>query len=194
MKQIEKLDFILRALYETSNKTGEVVQLFKEKGIEMSLDDAHRLGRRLADAGYVKFVPTRDSAWVDLKSEGIEFIEGDSFTHKGHSAVTNNYAIFNSPNANIINQSNHVSITQSIDSIKQTIDRLKEEINKEQSISAETRAELIECLGEIEVVTKEGKAPKFAFKALTELASNVASIGSLVIELGKLMGLIHATS
>ena len=194
MKQTEKLDLILKALYEKPGNAGEIIQLLNEKGIDVSLDDAYKLGRRLDDAGYVKFVATRDSAWVDIKSEGIEFVEGDSFTLRGQSVITNNYSISNSPNANLISHSSQVSITQNVDSIKQTIDQIKEEIDRVNLIDPKKRQELTECLQEVEVGISAGKAPKYAFKALTELAADFASVGSLVLQLGQLTGLLLSAS
>lgn len=95
MKQTEKLDLILKALYNQPGRTGEVVSLLEQIGVKVTLDDAHVLGRRLSDVGYVRFTPTRDSAWVDMKSEGIEFVEESSFTQQGQSAITNNYVLPN---------------------------------------------------------------------------------------------------
>ncbi|GAB4022511.1 hypothetical protein GCM10028808_70370 [Spirosoma migulaei] len=192
MKQIEKLDLILKSLYEKPGQGGEVVQLLKEKGVDVTLDDAHILGRRLADAGFVKFYPTRDSALVDIKSEGIEFVEGDSFTHKGHSVISNTYnnTIVNSPNANLINQSSNTNITQNTGSLQQTFERIREELSNDSSISSQEKHELAECLQEVEDGVADGKAPKYAFKALTELAADFASVSALVIQLGQLLGLI----
>lgn len=190
MKQIEKLDLILKSLYEKPGKIGEVVQLLKEKGVDVTFDDAIRLGKRLADAGFVKLSSVRDSALVEMKSEGIEFVEGDSFTHKGQSVISNHYIISNSPNANLVAQSSNVSIVQNIGDIKQTIEKIKSEVSSDTSVSVNKKQEFNECLHEVETGIQAGKNPKFAFKALLELASDFASVGSLVIELGKLTGLI----
>lgn len=184
MKQIELLDLILKALYETPGKSGEVVQLLKENNIKVSLEDAHRLGRRLADAGYVRFSPSRDSAFVDMKSEGIEFVEGDSFTHKGHPAITNNYTISNSSNANIINQSSRVSINQTDSSqAKQILERIKHEVSSDITVEEGQRNDVIDCTQEIEYGIASGRTPKFAIKSLLEMSSNISSIASLALQL-----------
>lgn len=195
MKQVEKLDLVLKALNETADKSGEIVQLLKEKGVDITLDEAHRLGRRLADAGYIRFSPSRQSAWVDMKSEGIEFVEGDSFTHKGQSIITNNYhhAIINSPSANLVSQSSQVNITQNSEGVKQIIERLKEEVAQDSSINSDKKQELTECIEEVENGLEAGKAPKFAFKSLVELAADFASVSSLVIQLGQVLHLIATT-
>lgn len=187
MKQIELLDLILKALYETPGKNSEVVQLMKQRGIEVSLEDAHRLGRRLADAGYVRFSPSRDSAFIDMRSEGIEFVEGDSFTHKGHSAITNNYSITNSSNANIVNQANQVNINQTDASqAKQILEYIKDSISSDSVIEESKRKDIIDCTQEIEAGITSGRAPKFAIKSLLEMSSNVSSIASLALQLAGL--------
>ncbi|MBD2701485.1 hypothetical protein IC229_12615 [Spirosoma sp. BT702] len=192
MKQVEKLDLALKSLYEKTGKSGDIVKLLSEKGVDVNLDDAHILGRRLADTGYVKFVATNTGAWVDMKSEGIEFVEGDSFTYRGQSIITNNYhnAIINSPNANLVSKSNQVNITQNSSNIQQTIERIREALGSDSSVNPEKKQELVECLQEVEDGVKVGKAPKYAFKALTELASDFSSVSGFVIQLGQLLGLI----
>jgi hypothetical protein len=46
---------------------------------------------------------------------------------------------------------------------------------------------LVECLEEVETAIDAGKKPKFSFKQLTEQGSNIASVGSLLVDLGQLI-------
>ncbi|QJW90144.1 hypothetical protein HNV11_12525 [Spirosoma taeanense] len=188
MLQIELLDLVLKALYETPSRSGEIVKLLKQKGVEVTLDEAKTLGRRLGDLKYVAYTPTTDSAHVDLRSEGIEFVQGSSFTHKGHSIITNHYSISNSPNANLVSSSSHVQITQqNTTELKQVLDQMKEAITVDASVDPRQQQEIVERINEIQESVAAGRPPKFAIKSLVEIASTIGSVAKLATQLMTLL-------
>src|SRR5258706_6765887 len=103
MKQVEKLDLILKGLYphRFDGKSYAIEGILAETGIEINQQEALSLGRRLSNGGYIKFLPTQQGAYAYLTSEGVEYSENDSFTFEGQAIITNTYniAIINSPGA-----------------------------------------------------------------------------------------------
>ncbi len=185
MKQTEKLDLALKFLCEKPRgQYFDLVQLFKESGIEISLDDARVLGQRLSNSDYAKYTSTYGSVHVSIRSEGIEFVEGDSFTHKGNSVITTYYSISNSPNANLISHAGQVTITQhSVIQAKSILERIREVASKDNTIDRIKREEILECADEVETGVNAGKTPKYALMSLIKLGADVAAIGDLVLQL-----------
>ena len=96
--------------------------------------------------------------------------------------------ITNSPNANIVSKSNNVTIqTNNYGVIKNKINDIREALKSDISIPQDKIQDIIDCIDEVETSLESGKKPKFSFSSLVELTSNFSGIGSLVIELGKLI-------
>ncbi len=113
MKQSEKLDLILRHIYNFrfDKKFHAVPNVCKAIGVPVEVPvETNMLAKRLKDNGYVRTVEYGDRIDIKITSEGIDYCEHDSYSFKGHSIVTNNYNITGSPNANIITDSNGVNI------------------------------------------------------------------------------------
>lgn len=193
MKQAEKLDLILRELYRLrfDGKYYSIEFIGKKIGITIeSHDEARILTKRLEEDGFVISSITKDTCYVKLNSYGIEYCEEESYVHKGNSIITNTYnmSITGSPNANIVSNSNDVNIEiANYQEINKKIGIIKNSINDDNSLSKDEKENILECLDEIENSLNLGRKPKFAFNQLTEIASNLAGIGSLIIDLGKLI-------
>ena len=186
MKEAEKLDFILKAIYEQLDHQGDLIPILKSKGMNWSADDIERLAIGLEKRGFIEFRPTRSSAYASLKSEGIEFIQGLSFAHKEHSIITNNYSINNSSIGSIVNQSSNTTVNQHYHSAaKDILAQIKEAIRNDTGVSDSEKQDVIGCVGDIEAEMESGRAPKYSMKHLLGVGANIATIADLVINLAK---------
>ena len=195
MKQSEKLDLILRELYQYKNdgKYYSIGWICQSLNIPLdSILELNKLAHRLKDDGFINTMFTHNDCSAELTSFGIEYCEENSYTYSGHSIITNNYniSIVNSPNSNIVNQSQDVTITQNISEVHQAIEKIREIITKDNSIKKEKVDEILECLNEIQEAIKNNQKPKFAIKSLIDIVGGISSISSWVTILGQFVGLI----
>ncbi len=189
MKQSENLDIILRYLYERKddNREYSIADILASSGIDTNATEVTRLAEHLEKDKYI----TLNNLSSKLKkakitSKGITYAEGDSYSHRGNNIV-NHYNIVNSPQANIVVNSNQVAITQSQhDKATEIIKQIRETITRDESVEVAMRTEILECLTEIESGIENKKAPKFAIKSLLGMGSDIASISGLVLNLAQL--------
>ncbi|MBJ6118989.1 hypothetical protein JAO76_12345 [Pontibacter sp. BT310] len=199
MKQFEKLDLILRELYKYKNdgKYYSIEHICYSLNIPLDSSlEINKIAHRLKDDGFINAMFRLNDCMAELTSYGIEYCEEDSYSYSGHSIITNNYSIsiVNSPNANIVNQSNNVTITQNIGEVTQAIEKIRETIATDYTIEKERAAEILECLNEIQESVKENKRPKFAIKSLFDMTSGISSIASWLTVLGQFGGVIPIPS
>ncbi|MGY2134826.1 hypothetical protein ACW9KT_21530 [Hymenobacter sp. HD11105] len=193
MKHKEKLDLVLRTLYTLGiDKKDQLLrEVCDSNHIPLTSDDElYLIAKRLEDDGFIRCVRISAGIYASLTSAGIEYCEEDSYAYKGQPLISNNYNlnIINSSHANIISSSNNVSIASNnqVD-IENKIKEFKIVINNDGNISSVEKQDIIDCLEEVEANIEAGRKSKFAFKHLVELASNVAGVGSLLLNLGQLM-------
>jgi len=191
MKQSEKLDIILRYLYERRDNRQEynIAQILSESKVDTNPTEVSRLAGQLRDA---KLIFLNDLSHTLKKAritaKGITYCEESSYSHKGQSVV-NNYNIINSSNANIVVNSSQVDITQTTqDKAKKIINKIRDAVGNDESVKLDVRKEILECLTEIEAGVENNKAPKFAIKSLLGIGSDIASISSLLVSLAQLFG------
>lgn len=193
MKQSEKLDLILKALYQIRHDGFyySIESICEANNIPVAPhNEVSMLAHRLNNDGYIKASFTKSDTSAILTSHGIEYCEEDSYSYQGHSIITNTYnlTISNSPNANIISGSKNVNIQiHNYSEIKKKISEVRDAIENNDGISKDKQKNLVECLDEVETLIDADKKPKFSFKQLTEEGSNIAGIGSILIELGRLI-------
>lgn len=192
MKQSEKLDLILRELYKYrfDGKYYNIGYLLEILNIEFEEHSELRmLGKRLENDGLIRTIWMKSGASACLTSHGIEYCEETSYSNSGSSLVTNNYQITiqNSPNSNIVTQSTNTYIQSNFNQITEKITQILNAIKEESSINEDEKRELIDNLEEIEILLKADKKPKASYKTLLENSASIAGIGSLVVELGKLI-------
>lgn len=190
MKQSEKLDLILRELYK--HKHDGHYHSIKEICDNLNIDIAANaevpsLAHRLKNDSLINAHFMLNDAMASLTTYGIDYCEEDSYTYRGSSIITNNYInVTNSPNANVVSNSSNVTITinnhqaikNKITEIRDAAETLTDQIIKQ---------EILECLEEVEASIEAGKKPKYSFTYLANIAGGLAGVGSLVIELGKLI-------
>jgi hypothetical protein len=191
MKQSEKLDLILRELYKYKNdsKYYSIGWICENLNIPLdSLLELNKLAHRLKDDRLINTMFRHNDCMAELTTYGIEYCEEDSYLNSGHSIITNEYSIsiVNSPNSNIVSQSTDVSITQNIEDINKTINEIKETVEQDPSVDSKILVEILECLNEIEQAVNNGNKPKFALKALLNIAGSISSISGLIMNLSQL--------
>ncbi|MEQ6120990.1 hypothetical protein [Reichenbachiella sp. MALMAid0571] len=191
MKQTEKKDLILRYLYEKKddNKEYNLRSILDENQVETSVMEVSRIAD---DLGMDKFIYLNNLSTKlkkgKITSKGIDYCEADSYTNKGQSII-NNYNIINSPQSNIIANSNQVTINQTThDKAASIINDIKEELIKGESFELEFKREVLECLSEIQNGIANKKAPKFALRSLLSMVGDTSSISGLVLSLVQLLG------
>ncbi|PWA05416.1 hypothetical protein [Flavobacterium psychrotolerans] len=193
MKQSEKLDIILKALYGSrfDGRYYSIGAILENLNIEFDpFIELRMLAKRLEDDGLIKTIFSRNDASATLTSIGIDYCEGNSYTYIGKSLITNNYHmnITNSPNANIVSKSSNVTIKiTNYGEIKRTIENLRNSISNHEEIDLDKKQEMLECVDEIETNIDAGKKPKYSFTALSHMAGSLSEVGLFVIELGKLI-------
>lgn len=194
MKQSEKLDLILKALYESPHKRGEIHELLGTYNIEVSGTDARIMGEKLHKEGLIEFIGTiggknGQGGFAILTGDGVAYVEEDSYSQKGQAIIYNNYNISHSPNTSFVSNSSQVTVNQNIGDIDHKISEIAEKIRLENTITDQEKEEFLDCLKEVAQGIADKRKPKWAFNSLMSLSANVASVAQLVIQLGQLSGL-----
>lgn len=191
MKQLEKLDLILKFLYEKKfdGYYYDLPEILLDYGIEVNLDEGFALGKRLERDGLVKAIEAKSGMSVTLTTEGIDYIENDSYSNHGHSVISNHYniSITDSINTSIVQNSTNTTISQATSLADEIINKILNELSKD-NISSVQFEDIKDCLTEIKTAIASGINPKYSFKTLLTMTSEFSSIGSLILSLGQLIG------
>jgi hypothetical protein len=194
MKQSEKFDIILKRLYEYryDGKYYSMLEIMNNYGQSPSFDEVFALAKKLENDRYIKISVQNDDVMASLTTEGIDYVEEDSYSISGSPIISKNYSIsiVNSPNANLVNQSSNVSIKQQLQNVDDAIFNIRKSLEQSNDIHVEIVQNILECLKEIEQNIENGNRPKFAIKSLIEISAGIASIGSWVTTLGQFAGII----
>ena len=67
---------LLKALYNAPDMSGEVIKLLEGKGIKVTLKQAHKIGERLNEFGYIIYNGTRAYTDATLAMGGINHVRG----------------------------------------------------------------------------------------------------------------------
>ncbi len=126
--------------------------------------------------------------------EKYKIAHASKYEQKSHPGESRNISInvAESSNVNIINQSNSSNISNS--NLTEANDKIKEIQNELEKYKADYNEE-VEEIAEVLIdlqnkIANNEKIPKLTFKSLIETSSNFASVGSLVITLGQILGII----
>lgn len=196
MKQSEKLDIILKELYEKRDERKPVLinELVKSAGLEVSQQELIRLCRKLKEDHYIALQEVSNTRMMGrITAEGISYCEEDSYSQKGQSVlnVTHNYTITGSPQANIVINSSQVTINQSQEQdASGIIEEIRQVMERDGAIDFALKEEIAECLDEIKLSIDAGKQPKFSMRQLLTMGSEIASIGGLVVNLAQVLGIM----
>jgi hypothetical protein len=110
MKQAEKLDFILKYLYERQYDGRHYNRYtnLTENGIETNRDEVFALDKQLVEKGLVTRLKSKSSMELYINGKGVSFVDKDSYTDPGTAVATNpEISISGSTNTNIILNSSH---------------------------------------------------------------------------------------
>jgi hypothetical protein len=172
MKQSEKLDIILRYLYDRKddNKEYSIADVLASSGVETNPTEIARLAEHLERDKYIKLNNLSSKLKkAKITSKGITYAEGESYSHKG-SNIINHYNIVNSPQTNVVVNSNQVTINQTqYESATEIIKQIRETISKDESVAVAVRTEILECLTEIESGLENKKPGRSGSKQRTIL-------------------------
>lgn len=193
MKQSEKLDFILKYLYQKKfdGNMYHIKTIFLENDMIINDEEALSLGKRLLDDNMINFVNTSEGTLANLNSYGVDYVEEDSYSEMGKAIVNQNtFNISGSTNTNIINESNNIDIvlTQSVNQIDKIVNDIKDELSRS-SLKREDFNEILDCLNEIQEANKKGLTPKYAYKSLLTMTSEISSISSFLVALSQSLGI-----
>ena len=193
MKQIEKLELILRTLYKFRANGGSTMEeICETQNIPLnSRDEIQSLAEWLKDKNYIKLKLTKGSTFVTINSHGIEYCEEDLGLLKNNSLINNIFNInniSNCPNTNIVLDSSNVTFTiQNYPEIENKIKDIEQAILDSHEIHDAERENLKECLNDIKTSLESGKKPKCSFQVLLSNVANIGTIGQLVLQLGELI-------
>jgi len=194
MKQSEKLDIILKGLYEYrfDGKCYSITEILNNYNVNTTFDEVFALAKKLERDSHIKLLGQHNDVLGSITTEGVAYVEDDSYSISG-SPITNNHytiSIVNSPNSNLISQSSNISIEQNFGDIEQTINNIRKTVQEDNNIDKDIMKDILECLKEIDESIKNGNKPKFAIKSLLDITAGIASIASWVTVLGQFAGII----
>ncbi len=154
-------------------------------------DEQHMLFKRLETDGYISahfFIGGEGIA--KITSRGIDYCESDSYSYEGKPLITNNYNfnIENSTGVALVTSSSNVHINQTFGTaIQEKFDALLRAVEEEIRLDQSQKQDIKDCVTEIKEAIANNLKPRFSYKALLEMTSSFAGIGSLVLEIGKLI-------
>jgi hypothetical protein len=189
MKETEKLDLILQAMYakRSENHFVDIVSVLAEPLMNEGLNntqiksEANRLGALLKRRGYVQMVGNMNTIGR-ITSDGVMYCEKDSFSSTGHSLTTLNlFQIKNSPNASVVNHSSNTTITiDNSNQLTEKLTQLESMIEEAVELTEDTKTELKDSLAEVRQAVEKGVSPKTALKYMFTLATGAGSVTELV--------------
>jgi hypothetical protein len=184
MKQSEKLDIILRGLYERRDgrQWDDAQEILKEKGIEVSDMELDRLKERLTSDRLVEDLGAVGHALLKITSRGVEYCEEDSYSYRGRSllSIDQSVNISGSEHINVIANSTNSSIqTGDTEALSKALASLQTEIEGNQELSSQQREDMMESLVEAKDHYSKGMKPKGAIKHILEVGKSIAAIASL---------------
>ncbi|KKO89690.1 hypothetical protein AAW12_18995 [Sphingobacterium sp. Ag1] len=196
MKQSEKLDLILKTLYNSrsNEEYSDLTETIDKSGITTvgEIENDTLISRLITDKLVEGNLFEEGGGFIKITSRGIDYVEEDSYSLKGSPITNNNYYNTNISNSSggvsVVNSSNNVHVNISnIGDIRNKIEDLVKAIQVSSIIAEEQKTEMIECIDEIRTSLDRNKKPKYAFDALLAMANNFAGISTLAIEVGKLI-------
>lgn len=139
MKQIEKLDLLLKGLYEEGKDDYFSLGIINNKlkiQIE-TIEELRRLAKRLENDGLIgNTFFTRNDISARLTSYGIDYCESDSYSYSGSAIINNTYNINveNSSDTTIVSQSENIEIHISKNEIESELNKIIKSILSETNI------------------------------------------------------------
>ncbi len=182
MKQSEKLDIVLRFLYDKKFTSHyNLIEILEAHDVIVGHQEAFALAKLLSNKGLVNFIPNKDNVSVAITSNGVAYIEGDSFSHPGQSALSIN--ISDSTNINVVQGSTDVRIHQSTSRQFNLIEQIERALQHDATLKQEDREEIVDLLETIKLELGGGKKPRWSISRLLGVSDSIASISGFVLQL-----------
>lgn len=148
MKQTEKLDLLLKGLYEEGKDDyRSLIIIISKFNIQVeTIDELRRLAKRLENDGLIgKPIFTRSDISARLTSYGIDYCEGDSYSYSGSAIINNTYNINveNSNDTTIVSQSENIEIHISKNEIESELNKIISSIFSDTNIPQNIRQNLL---------------------------------------------------
>jgi len=184
VKQSEKLDLILKGLYELKHdgKYYSLTWLLQNDGIETNFDELFSLGKKLEADGLIKFNGRHDDVMACITAVGIEYVEEDSYSFKGKSITTNNYNITIQGHGNVVGlgniENNIIANTIKFTDVdlKEAFEKLTAIIKNSIEVSEEQKEEYLEhilFLSQEAIKPSEERAPKSTIKTILKSCQEI---------------------
>lgn len=195
MKQKEKLDLILKRLYQnrhTKNSYLSIYAILQELCIYESDEEARTLATRLKDDHMVDAISTRGGVELKITSYGIDYCEEDSYSHAGIPAVALNYtihgnAVFGDNNSNISQRISYGQESQEL------LRKIAEGIDSSAELSESQKTQALECVGDIEEkLQAQKKVSAYQWSNLLNCTANIAQVTSFALQLAGMNGFTAA--
>jgi len=183
MKQQEKLDLILRALYEKRDDgyLYPIEMLMKENDIPFSGQrEINRLEQRLIDERLVRHQFNAGSPYRHtISGLGVDFVENNSFTSALNKSILNttNVLVVNSPNTSVKTANKVVLNTFDPQEFRRQFELIIAKLSELEKISQENLNSLNELA---EAILKSPSNDQYKTEFLSILG-NAASIAGLII-------------
>lgn len=181
MKESERIDVVLRGLYEYKESGSWVSP--REFIPRLKLEDEFRIANWLINNGYASGTKTQDSAYMKITSDGIFYCEDDSQSRPGKSVISVTYIQnTNSPgaiiNVGIVGQVNY----QNESSILDAISDLKISLHEFSEMNLVTAPLIAQFLDELyEKVENSKQVPGFFWNWLENLDTGSSLLEKLEI-------------
>lgn len=188
MKETEKIDIVLRGMYEF-RETGDNVAP-SDFIPELSLEGERRISQWLLDCGLATGSFSNDGGHLRITTEGIFYCEEDSFSQPGSSvfSITNVYND-NSPGTTIQIVIQGQVIYENAKAAIDEIRAVKSELESMKGVNNEMVSLIGECLDDLESKIDQRKSvPGYLWEWLSRF-DNVTSLASKIVSVRKLIEL-----
>lgn len=198
MKQSEKLDLILKRLYDLRNERNKLTlkAIMQNLSIYESDEEMHRLADRLKFDGLANVnIIAAGRVLIQIKSHGIEYCEENSYSQPGMSLTSFNFNINGDiSGSNIMMTAGNIShVKQSIkqkNESSEIIRKIKELTLANNEIENEKKEQILECANDMEDKINAGKPiSKYQSKSLLDISAGFAQLVSLGIQLAQISGI-----
>lgn len=196
MGERDKIELIMKWLFARRQKRNHTLlkDIMLELGIYQGIEEEEeRIYSRLKREGFVNMTRAASGTHININDLGVDYCEETSFAKQNKSSITMQQHFhgpisgsqFMNAAGNINNSFQNMGAN---DDVTDLIQRIREVLRQE--ADEQQRADLEEGLLDVEakVLNKE-KVPRIQMGALIQHSANLATTGTLMLQLAQLLGL-----
>ena len=189
-------DFI--KIQKTSIKISEIISIKPQSIVRVS-DSGQIIGRdfpkiiiRTNHDYHELLYGTDEQRDEKLRNLNEEIGKYNTKKEKNEGGKTTTINISGSSGVNIVSDSSNVTINQKIrQEAKEIIDKLLDEVSKLKDVDNEIKEDIQSAVLDLkEKIDSGADIPRFSFRALLSMTSDIATIGGLTISLGQILGFL----